>query len=142
MAHAGDTVKERPSRRPTLKMTRAEQAPIPPAPGVPTEADPLPAAFAELQRLSSHPVAMPPRHDARRIDSLSFTLPSAYAIPKLMVDPRDLDWFDVNEEALGFLAFVDGVRTISQIADERGERPAEVQLRIADLRDRGVVLLD
>jgi hypothetical protein len=123
-------------------MTRAEQPAIPPSPGVPTAADAMPAAFAELQRVSRNPLPLSSRDETRNIDSCSFTLPSSYAIPKLTVDPRDLDWFDVNEELLGFLAFVDGVRTISQIADERGERPTEVQLRIADLRDRGVVLLD
>jgi hypothetical protein len=100
-------------------MARVEQPQVPPAPGVPT----IPG-------------------DAQHVDSGSLTLPSAYAIPKLMVDPKDLDWFDVNDEILGFLSFVDGVRTISQIADARGERPNVVQLRVADLRDRGVVLVD
>jgi hypothetical protein len=120
-------VKDRPSRRPTRKMARADQPQVPPAPGVPTIPDGGPEGKSG---------------DAPHLDSESLTLPSAYAIPRLMVDPKDLDWFDVNDEILGFLSFVDGVRTISQIADARGERPNVVQLRVADLRDRGVVLLD
>ena len=120
-------MKDRPSRRPTRKMARADLLHVPPAPGVPT----LPDGKAEGNS-----------GDTPHGDSGSLTLPSAYAIPKLMVDPKDLDWFDVNDEILGFLSFVDGVRTIEQIADARGERPSVVQLRVADLRDRGVVLLE
>jgi|HubBroStandDraft_1064217.scaffolds.fasta_scaffold446144_1 hypothetical protein len=108
-------------------MARADPTHVPPAPGVPN----IPDGKAEGNS-----------RDTPHVDSGSLTLPSAYAIPKLMVDPKDLDWFDVNDEILGFLSFVDGVRTIAQIADARGERPSVVQLRVADLRDRGVVLLD
>jgi hypothetical protein len=73
----------------------------------------------------------------RRIDSSSATLPSAYAIPKCLVERADIDWFAPLTARV--LALVDGTRTIQQIADDVPMALGEAQLRIADLKERGII---
>jgi hypothetical protein len=68
-------------------------------------------------------------------------LPGPHAVPKLLVDAADLNWFEVNDESSGLVPLIDGTRTVSRIAEERGIPPREAQLRIADLRARGIVEL-
>jgi hypothetical protein len=107
---------------------------------------PPPPAFTELRKLSGHPSPLPPpphdpREDARNHDSRSFTLPGPHAVPRLAVDPADLSWFEISDDARGIVAFVDGTRTITRIAEDQGIAPREAQLRIADLRARGIVEL-
>jgi hypothetical protein len=113
-----------------------------PSSGLPTV--PPPATFNELQRMSARPspAPVPPaKDDPKRHDSRSFTLPGPDAVPRLLVDPADQSWFDISEESRSLLSFVDGRRSISRIARDRGIAPREAQLRIADLRDRGIVEL-
>lgn len=74
---------------------------------------------------------------SRQTDSL--TLPTASAVPKLIVANDDLAWFNLDEPMHTILALIDGVRTIAEIARGTATSAGEVQLRIADLRDRGVI---
>jgi hypothetical protein len=159
-------VSDRPSQHPTDKLApvpvipRAPRAPLvdgpqladgavvpvaeesPPA-SIPTS--PPPPVFTELQRMSRRPSPVPPppssREDARHHDSRSFTLPGPYAIPKLIVESTDLSWFELNDDTRGIVPFIDGTRTIAEIARERGIPPREAQLRLADLRARGIIEL-
>jgi hypothetical protein len=85
---------------------------------------------------------VPPQDKLRQTgDSRSFTLPGPDAVPRLVVDAGDMLWFDVPEESREVVELVDGTRSILVIAKERGLVPREVQLRIADLRSRGIVEL-
>jgi hypothetical protein len=115
---------------------------LPPA-SVPTS--PPPPVFSELQRMSRHPSPAPPpaakQEESRRHDSRSFTLPGPSAVPRLVVDPSDLSWFDLGEDARALVPFIDGVRTVADIARDRKIAPREAQLRLADLRSRGVIEL-
>jgi DNA-binding Lrp family transcriptional regulator len=54
----------------------------------------------------------------------------------------DVPWFDFDEQVQGILALIDGVRTIAEIARRTATSPGELQLRIADLRDRGVIRVE
>jgi hypothetical protein len=104
---ARESVSDRPSRRPTSKMARVNQPHIPHAPAVPSLASverasspptesapppshdttPPPPAYGEVRRLSRRPPS--PGSDGRRTDSDAVTLPTTYAIPKLLVErPR------------------------------------------------------
>lgn len=90
--------------------------------------------------MSGHPSPLPPpAREEPRADSRSFTLPGPHAVPKLLVDAADLNWFEVNDESRGMVSLIDGTRTVARIAEERGIPPREAQLRIADLRARGIV---
>ncbi|MGH7436416.1 MAG: hypothetical protein ACRENE_12155 [Polyangiaceae bacterium] len=108
---------------------------------------PPPPIFTELRNRSRHPspLPMPPaqgRDDARRFDSRSMTLPGPSAVPKVAVHGSDLSWFDLGEDARALLPLIDGVRTVAQIARDRGIAAREVQLRLADLRSRGVIEME
>ena len=81
----------------------------------------------------------PPSEGPRRIDSSSVTLPSAYAIPRCLVEPTTIDGCALDDVTARLLVLVDGTRTIQQIADEVPIALGEVQLWIADLRERGFV---
>jgi len=74
--------------------------------------------------------------------SHSITLPSPYVVPKLLMAFDDVPWFDFDEQVQGILALIDGVRTIAEIARRTATSPGELQLRIADLRDRGVIRVE
>jgi hypothetical protein len=52
-----------------------------------------------------------------------------------------LVWFDVPETTRSIAELVDGERPIAVLAQLGGWPLGEVQLRIADLRDRGLVSL-
>jgi hypothetical protein len=100
-------------------------------------------------RPSQHPTRKIPRVTApegaaqsggpRRTDSSSATLPSAYAIPRCLVERADIDWFAPLTARI--LALVDGTRTIQQIADAVPIHLGEAQVRIADLTERGIIAL-
>jgi hypothetical protein len=153
-------VSDRPSRHPTGRVALPEipRAPRPPqvelsltesavvpvadevAPAsVPTS--PPPPVFTELQRMSRRPSPVPPStpDEPRHHDSRSFTLPGPHAVAKLLIDPADLNWFELGEETRALVPLIDGVRTVALIARERRIPPREAQLRIADLRSRGIV---
>jgi hypothetical protein len=80
------------------------------------------------------------KRGSRQTDSL--TLPRSSAVPKLIVAPDDLPWFNLDEQVQGILALIDGVRTIAEIARRTATSVGELQLRIADLRDRGVIQVE
>ncbi len=115
---------------------------------------PPPPIFTELQKQSRRPSPLPParpardlapdeeRADSRRYDSRSMTLPGPSAVPKLTVHGSDLTWFDLGDEARALLPLIDGVRTVAQIARDRGIPAREAQLRVADLRARGVIEME
>jgi hypothetical protein len=160
-------VSDRPSRHPTGKVLlpdipRAPRAPElgqefgegalatrlhdedeHPASGLPTV--PPPATFSELQQLSARPspAPLPPSRNELKgnHDSHSFTLPGPDSVPRLLMDPADLSWFDIGDDARALLDLVDGRRSVTDIASDRGISPREAQLRIADLRDRGIIEL-
>jgi len=98
-------------------------------------------------RPSQHPTGKMPRvtspeeaaqsEGPRRIDSSSTTLPSAYVIPRRLVERADIEWFAPLTARV--LALVDGARTIQQIADDTSMALGEAQLRIADLKERGII---
>jgi hypothetical protein len=123
------------------------------APSLPGEDDdpssslptvPPPATFSQLRQMSAHPspVPSPPSaDDPKGHDSRSFTLPGPDCVPRLLVDPADQSWFDISDDSQALLSLIDGRRTISRIALDHGISPREAQLRIADLRDRGIVEL-
>jgi hypothetical protein len=102
---------------------------------------PPPAVFTELRRMSGRPSPIPPsvRDESRPHDSRSFTLPGPQAVPKLLVDSADLSWFELAEETRALIPLIDGARSVAQIARDRGIHCREVQLRLADLRARGVI---
>jgi len=125
---------ERPSRRPTRKFARVKEPQVPPAPAVPR--------FATEERASQSDRASPDSAKPRRIDSHSLTLPSSYVVPKLIVAFDDLSWFDFDEPTQSVLALIDGVRTIAEIAERTARSAGELQLCIADLRERGVLLVE
>jgi hypothetical protein len=85
---------------------------------------------------------VPERDEARRLDSRSMTLPGPSAVPKVAVHGSDLSWFDLGDDARALLPLIDGVRTVAQIARDRGIAAREVQLRLADLRARGVIEME
>jgi hypothetical protein len=122
---------DRPSRRPTRKMARVSERQVPAAPAVPTFTgeDKTPEAGRTAVKRGS-----------RQTDSL--TLPRSSAVPKLIVAPDDLPWFNLDEQVQGILALIDGVRTIAEIARRTATSVGELQLRIADLRDRGVIQVE
>lgn len=122
---------DRPSRHPTRKVVRARQPEVPRAPAVP-----------KLAAEDSTPVAGPAavKDGSRQTDSL--TLPSSSAVPKMIVAHDDLPWFNLDEPMQSVLALVDGVRTIVEIARRTATSTGELQLRIADLRDRGVIQVE
>jgi hypothetical protein len=74
---------------------------------------------------------------SRQTDSL--TLPSSSAVPKLVVAQDDLAWFNLDEPMERLLTLIDGMRTIAELARRTGTSAGEVQLRIADLRERGII---
>jgi hypothetical protein len=98
-------------------------------------------------RPSQHPTRKIPRvasqegvgrsGDQRRVDSSFTTLPSAYAIPRCLVERADIDWFAPLTARV--FALVDGTRTIQQIADDIPMNLGEAQLRIVDLKERGII---
>jgi hypothetical protein len=129
---------DRPSSPESAVVAIAEE--VSPA-SVPTS--PPPPVFSELQRMSRRPSPAPPppstREEQRHHDSRSFTLPGPHAVPKLIVDPTDLSWFELPEETRALIPLIDGARTVTLIARERGLPPREAQLRLADLRSRGII---
>jgi hypothetical protein len=102
---------------------------------------PPPPAFTELRRMSGHPSPVPPaaHEEPRSHDSRSFTLPGPDAVPRLLIAPADLNWFELQDETRAIVPLVDGARSVIQIAGLRGIAPREAQLRVADLRSRGIV---
>jgi hypothetical protein len=62
-------------------------------------------------------------------------------VPKLIVDPADLSWFELSEETRGLVPLIDGKRSVSDIARQKGIAPREAQLRLADLRARSIIEL-
>jgi len=107
---AGTDLSDRPSQRPTGKIHRVASPEGAGQPGEP-----------------------------RRIDSSSATLPSAYAIPRRLVEVERADVESFAPLTARVLALADGTRTIQQIAYEIAMALGEAQLRIADLRVRGIV---
>ncbi len=94
--------------------------------------------------MSRHPSPAPPpvkRDEPRGHDSRSFTLPGPHAVPKLLVDLSDLSWFELGDDTRALVPFIDGVRTVADIARDRKMAPREAQLRLAALRSRGVIEL-
>jgi hypothetical protein len=93
--------------------------------------------------MSGHP-SPPPfaslREEPRATDSRSYTLPGPHSIPRLIVDPSDLSWFEIQDEKTrNLVPLIDGQRSVLRIAKDQGIPPREAQLRIADLLSRGVV---
>lgn len=152
---------DRPSRHPTGKVVlpdiprapRAPQGLSALAPSLPEEDDdpssslptvPPPATFSQIRQMSAHPSAVPAppsNDDPRGHDSRSFTLPGPDSVPRLLVDLADQSWFDIGDDSRALLALVDGTRSVGRIATDHGISPREAQLRIADLRDRGIIEL-
>ncbi len=156
---------DRPSRHPTGRMplpdipraprppqvdrsSMADSAVVPVAEEVPPASvptSPPPPVFTELQRMSGRPSPVPPppstRDDGRKHDSRSFTLPGPHAVPRLIVDPADLSWFELSEETRGLVPLIDGKRSVNDIARQKGIAPREAQLRLADLRARSIIEL-
>jgi hypothetical protein len=54
----------------------------------------------------------------------------------------DVPWFNFDEPTQSLVALIDGVRTIADLAERLPMNAGELQLRIADLRDHGVILLE
>lgn len=77
---------------------------------------------------------------SRQTDSL--TLPSSTAVPKLIVAQDDLPWFNLDEQMARLATLIDGTRTIAELARRTATSAGEVQLRIADLRERGVIRVE
>jgi hypothetical protein len=110
--------------------------------------------FDELRNQSRHPSPLPTlrkakgltaeeeRAESRRFDSRSMTLPGPSSVPKVAVHGSDLTWFELGDDARALLPLIDGVRTVAQIARDRGIAAREAQLRLADLRSRGVIEMD
>ena len=122
---------DRPSRHPTRKLARVGAPHVPPAPVVPKLA-------AEDKTPTARPVAVKSR--SRQTDSL--TLPSSRAVPKLIVAHDDLPWFNLADQMHRILALVDGMRSIAELARRTATTAREAQLRIADLRARGVIRVE
>lgn len=78
----------------------------------------------------------------RRFNSRSITLPSPFVVPKLLMAFDDVPWFDFDERTQGLVALIDGACTIAELSERTAMSAGELQLRIADLRDRGVVGLE
>ena len=137
------------SASPSGVLPLADEAPPQSAP-----TSPPPPIFTELQNRSRHPSPLPPartareltadeeRVEARRLDSRSMTLPGPSSVPKVTVHGSDLTWFDLGDDARALLPLIDGVRTVAQIARDRGIPAREAQLGVADLRARGVIEMD
>jgi hypothetical protein len=146
-----------PKIPPAPKAARFERGAVPEsAPSVPVAAEALPQSaptsppppiFKELRNRSRHPspLPMPPvpeRDEPKRFDSRSMTLPGPGSVPKVAVHGSDLSWFDLGDDARALLPLIDGVRTVAQIARDRGIAAREAQLRLADLRARGVIEME
>jgi hypothetical protein len=144
-------------RRDEMSQSASPSGVIPVADEAPPHSAPTsppPPIFTELQKKSRHPSPIPParpakdltldeeRADSRRFDSRSMTLPGPSSVPKVTVHGTDLTWFDLGDEARALLPLIDGIRTVAQIARERGIPAREVQLRVADLRARGVIEME
>jgi hypothetical protein len=60
----------------------------------------------------------------------------------VLVATADLPWFDLDEASAKVLELVDGRRTIQEIAERLRTKVGELQLRVADLREKGLVAVD
>ncbi len=125
---------DRPSQTPTGKFPSIK---VPPAARLPTfrTEDGAP----EPEREATGSATGNPR---RRFNSQSVTLPSPYVVPKLLMAYDQVPWFNFDERTQSLVALIDGVRTIAELSERAVMSAGELQLRIADLRDRGVVGLD
>jgi hypothetical protein len=54
----------------------------------------------------------------------------------------NVPWCNFDEQTQSLVALIDGVCTIAKLTERTHMSAGELQLRIADLRDRGVVALD
>jgi hypothetical protein len=100
---------------------------------------PPPTTYSDVRALSRRPPAG--GHEDPRLDSSALTLPTAYAIPVLLGEAAALASLSCDDPMRDILTLVDGTRTIADIAACRHVPSGEMQLHIADLRDRGVVRL-
>ncbi len=96
--------------------------------------------YSDVRALSRRPPA--PEVESSRLGSSELTLPTAYAIPVLLVTEAELTALGCEGPMREIVALVDGARTVADIAACRGVPSGEMQLHIADLRDRGIVRLD
>lgn len=91
-------------------------------------------------------VALPPSdpmHDARTVRgataSQRATLPGPDAVPRALLEPQELAWLALDEQAIRLAELIDGVRTIRELAALRGIPVGMAQMLVALLRDRHVL---
>jgi len=106
--------------------------------GIPSVKD-RPSQHPTRPRIAVPADAVPPE-GPRRLDSSSATLPGPYAVPRCLVEQGDIEWFAPLTARV--LALVDGTRSIQQIAADAPMGLGEAQLRIADLKERGVIAVE
>ena len=97
---------------------------------------------ATVRRPELEPPSSDPISDARvrgATASQRATLPGPDAVPRALLEPEELSWLALDEQAIRLAELIDGVRTIRELAALRGISVGSAQMLVVQLRDRHVL---